>query len=80
MLNNGCEVIITIDLVLLAHLVYRVTILVVKFVCILVKNVNALGIGNIIELFFIRRRNFYPIDLSIVEVIASNGENREQAR
>ena len=77
MLNNGCAIIITIDLVLLAHLVYRVTILVVKFVCILIKNVNALGISNIIELFFVRRRNFYPIDLLIVEVIASNGENRE---
>jgi ABC-type transport system involved in multi-copper enzyme maturation permease subunit len=76
-LNNGCAIIITIDLVLLAHLVYRATILVVKFVCILIKNVNALGISNIIELFFVRRRNFYPIDLLIVEVIASNGENRE---
>lgn len=75
MLNYGCAVIVTIDLILLAHLVYRIAILVVKFVCVLVKDVDAFVIGNIIELFLVGRRDFYAVMISIVAAATPNGKD-----
>ena len=72
MLNYGCAVIVTIDLILLAHLVYRIAILVVKFVCVLVKDVDAFVIGNVIELFLVGRRDFYAVIISIVSAATPN--------
>ena len=71
-LNYGCAVIVTIDLILLAHLVYRIAILVVKFVSILVKDVDAFVIGDVIELFLVGRRDFHAVIISIVSAATPN--------
>ena len=76
MLNNVCPIIVTIYFVLFEHLIYCIAILVVEFMCVLVQDIHAFSIGDILKLFFVRWRYFYCA--AVLSGIATHAKYRTQ--
>ena len=70
--------IVTINLILLAHLIYRVAILVVEFSCVFIEDIDAFCVCYILELAFVWNINRGGVIRACISVVASCGYGRKQ--